>query len=65
MASNSIGKIFKVTSFGESHGKAIGVIIDGMPAGVTIDEKFIQNQLRRSPGKSNLLEHGRNRKRFI
>lgn len=55
MASNSIGKIFKVTSFGESHGKAIGVIIDGMPAGVTIDEKFIQNQLtRRSPGKSNL-----------
>jgi chorismate synthase len=55
LASHSIGKIFKVTSFGESHGKAIGVVIDGVPARIEIDYQFIQYQLsRRRPGQSNL-----------
>lgn len=50
---NSIGKIFTFTSFGESHGKAIGGILDGCPAGIEIDEAFIQKELsRRRPGQS-------------
>ncbi|MCR3755199.1 MAG: chorismate synthase [Candidatus Westeberhardia cardiocondylae] len=53
MAGNSIGQFFRVTSFGESHGKALGGIIDGMPPGVSICEKDIQYDLnRRKPGKS-------------
>ena len=52
---NSIGKIFKLTTFGESHGVAIGGIIDGCPAGLEIDQESIQNQLdRRRPGQSNI-----------
>jgi chorismate synthase len=50
---NSFGKIFKFTTFGESHGKAIGVVIDGVPAGLKIDEEFIQNEMdKRKPGKN-------------
>jgi len=50
---NSFGKIFKFTTFGESHGTAIGVIIDGVPAGLEIDEDFIQSEMdRRKPGKN-------------
>jgi chorismate synthase len=50
---NSFGKIFKFTTFGESHGKAIGCIVDGVPAGLDIDEEFIQSELdRRKPGKT-------------
>jgi chorismate synthase len=50
---NDFGKIFKFTTFGESHGKAIGVVIDGVPAGLKIDEEFIQNEMdRRRPGKN-------------
>lgn len=53
--SNSFGRIFKITTFGESHGKAIGVIIDGCPAGLEIDEDFIQSELeRRKPGQSKI-----------
>jgi chorismate synthase len=53
--SNSFGKIFKVTTFGESHGPAIGVTIDGCPAGLAIDESFIQSELdRRKPGQSKI-----------
>ena len=53
MASNSIGEIFRVTTFGESHGAAIGAVVDGCPAGVEVDESFIQHQLnRRKPGQS-------------
>lgn len=53
MAGNSIGEIFKVTTFGESHGVAVGAVIDGCPAGLEIDESFIQHQLdRRKPGQS-------------
>jgi chorismate synthase len=51
--SNIIGKLFTFTSFGESHGKGIGGIVDGCPAGVIIDEDFIQSELdRRRPGQS-------------
>jgi chorismate synthase len=50
---NSFGKIFNFTTFGESHGKAIGCIVDGVPAGLDIDEEFIQSELdRRKPGKT-------------
>jgi len=53
MAGNSFGEIFRITTWGESHGPAIGVTIDGCPAGLAIDEKFIQKELdRRRPGQS-------------
>jgi len=52
---NRFGERFTITTFGESHGKALGCIIDGVPSGVRIDEKFIQQELnRRKPGKSKL-----------
>lgn len=55
MASNSIGKEFTITTFGESHGPAIGVIIDGMPSGFSLSEEDIQKDLdRRKPGQSKL-----------
>ncbi|HLP05263.1 MAG TPA: chorismate synthase [Paludibacter sp.] len=51
--SNTFGKLFTFTSFGESHGKGIGGIVDGFPAGIEINEEFIQNELnRRRPGQS-------------
>ena len=50
---NSYGQIFKITTSGESHGRGLGVIIDGCPAGVEIDTDFIQSELtRRKPGLS-------------
>ena len=50
---NTFGNILRVTSFGESHGKAIGGVIDGFPAGILIDMDFIQKELdRRRPGQS-------------
>jgi len=56
---NSFGKKLIITTFGESHGKAIGCTLDGVPAGLKIDEDFIQSELdRRKPGKSP-LETGR------
>ena len=56
MAGNSFGKIFKLTTFGESHGKAIGGIIDGCPAGLKLDFDAIQNELnRRKPGQSEIV----------
>lgn len=52
---NSFGRFFRITTFGESHGCGIGVIIDGCPAGLKISTDFIQNQLdRRRPGQSSL-----------
>lgn len=52
---NSYGQLFRITTFGESHGVAIGVILDGCPAGVAIDETFIQSELdRRKPGQSKI-----------
>jgi len=56
MAGNVFGKLFRITTFGESHGKAIGVTIDGCPPGLTIDEDFIQSELaRRRPGQSAIV----------
>jgi chorismate synthase len=55
MAGNRFGKIFSITTFGESHGRAIGVTIDGCPAGLQIDEAVIQADLdRRRPGQSEI-----------
>lgn len=52
---NTFGNIFTLTSFGESHGQAIGGVVDGMPAGIDIDIDFIQAELaRRRPGQSKL-----------
>jgi len=52
---NSFGLKFKITTFGESHGRAIGSILDGVPAGIKIDKEFIQSELdRRKPGQSKL-----------
>ena len=52
---NTFGTIFRLTTFGESHGEAIGGVIDGMPAGIDIDLDFIQSELnRRRPGQSQL-----------
>lgn len=53
MASNSFGKAFQITTWGESHGKAIGVIVDGCPAGLKIDQSHIQKALnKRKPGSN-------------
>ncbi len=50
---NSFGHRFKFTTFGESHGKALGCIVDGVPAGIKIDEDFIQSEMnRRKPGQN-------------
>ncbi len=55
MAGNSFGKAFKITTYGESHGVAIGVIIDGCPAGLAVDIEFIQAELdKRRPGQSKI-----------
>ena len=52
---NTFGNLFKVTTFGESHGEAIGGVVDGMPAGIAIDMDFIQQELnRRRPGQSSI-----------
>src|SRR5690606_1728416 len=52
---NSFGRVFRISTFGESHGKGLGVIIDGCPAGLPIDEAFIQQELqRRKPGQSKI-----------
>jgi len=53
--SNSLGTLFKITSFGESHGPSIGVVIDGCPSGMDIDFDFIKSELiRRRPGQSKI-----------
>ena len=53
MSGNTFGEIFKVTTFGESHGAGLGVIIDGVPAGLTVMSHEIQRELdRRKPGQS-------------
>lgn len=55
MAGNSFGQIFRITSFGESHGKGVGVIVDGSPAGIEITDEEIQTELdRRKPGQSKI-----------
>lgn len=55
MAGSTFGNIFKITTWGESHGKALGVVIDGCPAGLMLDENDIQQYLnRRKPGQSSI-----------
>lgn len=52
---NTLGRIFRLTSFGESHGPAVGGIIDGCPAGIVVDLEFVQSELnRRRPGQSKI-----------
>jgi chorismate synthase len=52
---NTFGNIFTLTTFGESHGAGVGGVVDGMPAGIEIDQAFIQSELnRRRPGQSNI-----------
>ena len=52
---NTFGQIFRLTTFGESHGQAIGGVVDGMPPGIVVDQDFIQAELdRRRPGQSTL-----------
>ena len=52
---NTFGNIFTLTTFGESHGAAVGGVVDGMPAGINIDIDFIQSELnRRRPGQSSI-----------
>ena len=56
MAGNSYGKLFTLTTFGESHGEAIGGIIDGCPSGLHLDFDAIQSELnRRKPGQSEIV----------
>ncbi|MDB9828669.1 chorismate synthase [Flavobacteriaceae bacterium] len=56
MAGNTFGNFFKLTTFGESHGEAIGGVIDGCPAGVSVDLDAIENQMmRRRPGQSTIV----------
>ena len=56
MAGNSYGTLFRITTFGESHGTALGGIIDGCPSNIKIDFDFIQNELdRRKPGQSKIV----------
>ena len=55
MSSNSFGTLFKLSTFGESHGIAIGGTIEGCPAGLKMDYLFIQNELdKRKPGQSKI-----------
>ena len=56
MSANTFGKIFQLTSFGESHGPAIGGVITGCPSGITLNLEKIQSELdRRKPGQSNIV----------
>ena len=56
MAGNSFGKLFKLTTYGESHGLAIGGIIDGCPSGIKLDFEAVQNEMeRRKPGQSKIV----------
>ncbi|MBC8109751.1 MAG: chorismate synthase [Verrucomicrobia bacterium] len=62
---NSYGKIFRITTFGESHGAGIGVVIDGCPPGLTIDTDFIQAELnRRKPGQSRITTQRQEKDEF-
>ena len=63
--SSTYGTLFKIATFGESHGAAIGVIIDGCPAGLEVDTAFIQSELdRRKPGQSRITTQRREKDEF-
>lgn len=56
MAGSTFGQVFRITTFGESHGRGLGVIIDGCPAGLSLDLDAVQHELdRRKPGQSNIV----------
>ena len=58
MSGSIYGTHFKISTWGESHGKAVGVVIDGCPAGLSLCEEDIQKQLdRRKPGQSKFATH--------
>ncbi len=60
MAGNTFGTLFRITTWGESHGEAVGVIVDGCPAGLLLDETDIQKDLdRRRPGQSGITTQRR------
>jgi chorismate synthase len=62
---NTYGTLFRITTFGESHGPAIGVVVDGCPAGLVIDESFIQGELdRRKPGQSKITTQRKESDKF-
>lgn len=65
MAANTFGEIFRLTSFGESHGPAIGGIIDGCPSGINVDFEFLQNELNRRKSNINFFNSGRNEDDFL
>ncbi|HRG57590.1 MAG TPA: chorismate synthase [Bacteroidia bacterium] len=66
MAGNTYGTLFKLTTFGESHGNAIGGVIDGCPPGIIIDFEFIQHQLdRRKPGQSGIVSPRKEKDKVI
>ena len=53
--SSTFGTVFRVTTFGESHGKGVGAVVDGCPPGLAINEADIQSQLdRRRPGRGGI-----------
>lgn len=62
---NTYGKQFRITTFGESHGAGIGVVIDGCPAGLPLDTAFIQQELdRRKPGQSKITTQRKEKDEF-
>lgn len=66
MAGNTFGKLFKIMTYGESHGAGIGVVIDGCPAGIELDVAFMQYQLsRRRPGQSKIVTQRKEKDQFI
>jgi len=65
MAGNTYGTLYRVTTFGESHGKGIGVVIDGCPAGLELDTDHIFNELqRRKPGQSKIVTQRKENEEF-
>lgn len=68
MAGNSFGRLFRLTTFGESHGEAIGGVIDGCPAGIELDLDLVQQDMdRRKPGQSSIVTQRKesDRPRFL
>lgn len=65
MSGSSYGHLFRISTFGESHGGAVGVVVDGCPPGMELSEKDIQPDLdRRRPAKAQSLLHARRRMLF-
>ncbi|MFI5222316.1 MAG: chorismate synthase [Bacteroidia bacterium] len=65
MSGNSFGEIFRITTFGESHGEAVGVVIDGCPPLIPVDLKFIRSELRRrKPGQSSITSSRQEKDEF-